>query len=95
MEWFPATLAALVLLCGGGMVAMGLASRLELRRLAAGARVIADEAFAQLEGRLAASEAETRRLRQRLVELEGRVGDDDRRIVEEIASLSRIARAAS
>ena len=94
MEWFPVALGTLVMACGGGMVAMGLASRLELRRLAAGARVIADEAFAQLDTRLAFSEAETGRLRQRLAELESRVGDDDRRIVEEIASLSHIARAA-
>ena len=94
MDWFPVTLGTLVLLCGGGMVAMGLASRLELRKLAASARCVADEAFIQLDMRLAASEAETHRLRQRLAELEGRVGDDDRRMVEEIASLSRIARAA-
>jgi hypothetical protein len=94
MDWFPAVLGTLVLLCGGGMVAMGLASRLELRRLAAGARVIADETFAQLDTRLAVSEAETRRLRQRLAELESRVGDDDRTIAEEVASLSPIPRGA-
>lgn len=94
MDWFPLALGTLVLLCGGGMVAMGFASRLELRKLAASACRVADEAFAQLEPRLAASEAETRRLRQRLAELEGRVSDDDRRIVQEIASLSRIARTA-
>lgn len=95
MEVFPAALGSLALLTALSLIVAGLAVRRELRRMADEARATAAEAFAHLDVRLAASEAEGRQLRERLSELQAAVMDDDRRLVEELASLSRIARLAS
>jgi ABC-type phosphate transport system auxiliary subunit len=94
VDTFAVGLGLLALLAATSLIVNGFAVRRQLKRLAQGAQASAAEAFQHLDTRLAASEAETLRLRQRLSELEGRVSDDDRRMVEEIASLSRIARAA-